>query len=303
MQEDYLAKWLNNELTDAELETFKKSEAYATYEKIMDTSSNLEAPNFKMEEAWSQLEERRFQNQPKVISIAPFKSFLRIAAVVAVLLTGSYFYLNTLDETITTQYAQSKEVMLPDSSEIILNADSQLSYSEKNWNKERNISLKGEAFFKVAKGKRFTVTTEEGTVTVLGTQFNVVHREGFFEATCFEGLVSVTYDGKEIKLPAGNSFLSINGKITQSKAAINGTPSWLKKESTFKSIPLTYVFDEFERQHNTTIETKNIDTAQLFTGTFSNTNKELALRSICAPLQIKFKLEGNKVLFYGESAP
>jgi ferric-dicitrate binding protein FerR (iron transport regulator) len=193
--------------------------------------------------------------------------------------------------------------VLPDSSEIILNADSQLSYSEKNWDEERNISLKGEAFFKVAKGKKFTVTTDQGTVTVLGTQFNVAQRKGFFEATCFEGLVSVTYDGKEIKLPAGNSFLSINGKITQSKAAINGTPSWLKKESTFKSIPLTYVFDEFERQHNTTIETKNIDIAQLFTGTFSNTDKELALRSICAPLQIKFKLEGNKVLFYGESAP
>ena len=80
-------------------------------------------------------------------------------------------------------------------------------------------------------------------------------------------------------------------------------PSWKKGESTFKSIPLKYVLDEFQRQHNIEVELKNIDTTQLFTGTFSNTNKELALKSISVPLQIKFKLEGNKVLFYGESAP
>ncbi len=303
MQENYLAKWLNNELTDAELKEFKQSEAYTTYKKIMDSSERIEAPDYNVEEAWSQLGERRAQKQPKVVSITPFKSFLRIAAAVAVLLAGSYFYLNTLDATITTQYAESKEIVLPDSSEVILNSDSHLSYSEKNWDEERNISLKGEAFFKVAKGKKFTVSTDQGAVSVLGTQFNVENRKGFFEATCYEGIVSVTYNGIEIKLPAGNSFLSVNGKITQSKVAVNTTPSWLNNESTFKSIPLSYVFDEFERQHNTTIETKNIDTAQLFTGTFSNTDKELALRSISVPLQIKFKLEGNKVLFYGESAP
>ncbi|AZQ58942.1 FecR family protein [Maribacter sp. MJ134] len=303
MQENYLAKWLNNELTDAELKEFKQSEAYATYKKIMDSSERIEAPDYNVEEAWAQLGERRAQKQPKVVSITPFKSFLRIAAAVAVLLAGSYFYLNTLDATITTQYAESKEIVLPDSSEVILNSDSHLSYNEKNWDEERNISLKGEAFFKVAKGKKFTVSTDQGAVSVLGTQFNVENRKGFFEATCYEGIVSVTYNGKEIKLHAGNSFLSVNGKITQSKVAVNTTPSWLNNESTFKSIPLSYVFDEFERQHNTTIETKNIDTAQLFTGTFSNTDKELALRSISVPLQIKFKLEGNKVLFYGESAP
>jgi len=303
MQENYLAKWLNNELTDAELTEFEKSEEYATYKKIMDASGSIEAPDFKMEEAWEQLQEHRSKTATKVVSITPFKSFLRVAAVVAFLLAGSYFYLNTLDESISTQYAQSKEVVLPDNSEIILNAESHLSYSEKNWDKERNISLKGEAFFKVAKGKKFTVSTDHGAVTVLGTQFNVENRDGFFEVTCFEGLVSITFKGKELKLPAGNSFLAVNGKIAKSTAPINGTPSWLNKESSFKSIPLKYVLDEFQRQHNIEVELKNIDTTQLFTGTFSNTNKELALKSISVPLQIKFKLEGNKVLFYGESAP
>jgi len=303
MQENYLAKWLNNELSEEELAAFKKSDEYTSYQRIQETAGTLEAPHFDMDKAWKALQDKRFAKQPKVITLAPYKTFLRIAAVIALLLTGSYFYLSTLNESISTQYAENKEIILPDNSEVILNAASQISYSEKNWDSERNISLEGEAFFKVAKGKKFTVATELGTVAVLGTQFNVENRDGFFEVTCFEGLVSVTYNGVETKLPAGNSFISINGAISKSNVLKDGKPSWVNNESSFKSIPLKYVLDEFQRQHNITVQLQGIDTNQLFTGTFSNTNSDLALKSISVPLQIKFKLEGNKVLFYGESAP
>ena len=303
MQENYLAKWLNNELSEAELAEFKQSDEYATYQRILETSNTLEAPSFDYTKSWENLEAQRNTQQPKVIALSPFKTFLRVAAVVAVLLTGSYFYLSTLDESFSTAYAENKEVILPDNSEIILNAESQLSFNEKNWDNERNISLNGEAFFKVAKGKKFTVKTDQGTVAVLGTQFNIENRGDFFEVTCFEGLVSVTLNGKEFKLPAGNSFMAIDGKETKSTATKNGQPSWINNESSFKSIPLKYVLEEFQRQHNVSVDLNNIDTSQLFTGTFSNSDIDLALKSISVPLQIKFKLEGNKVLFYGESAP
>ncbi|CAN0602451.1 unnamed protein product, partial [Ectocarpus sp. 12 AP-2014] len=160
-----------------------------------------------------------------------------------------------------------------------------------------------EAFFKVAKGKTFTVSTDQGTVTVLGTQFNVENRDGFFEVTCFEGLVRVLYDGKENKLAAGNSIIVINGKLSKASAVKNGQPSWMQNESSFTSIPLYYVLAEFQRQHNITVDSKDVDTNLLFTGSFSNTDAELALKSISVPLQIKFTLEGNNVLFYEENAP
>ncbi|MGS0524967.1 FecR domain-containing protein [Zobellia nedashkovskayae] len=104
----------------------------------------------------------------KVVQLHPFKKFIRIAAAAAVIIFGSYFYLNNLDENIVTEYAENKEVVLPDNSKVRLNADSELSYSERKWSKERNVELKGEAFFKVAKGKRFTVATDAGKVAVLG---------------------------------------------------------------------------------------------------------------------------------------
>lgn len=303
MQENYLAKWLNNELTDEELLEFKKSKAYETYQKIKDNTESMESPDFDLDQAWNDLESQRQKKEPKVITLSPFKAFLRVAAVAAIVLGGAIAYLNSLDTAITTQYAESQEIMLPDSSEIRLNAESQISYDENNWDDERTVSLQGEAFFKVAKGKTFTVSTDQGTVTVLGTQFNVTNRQGFFEVSCFEGLVSVIYDGQEMKLPAGNSIIVVDGKLAKGKAVVNGQPSWLQNESSFKSIPLKFVLAEFQRQHNISVDSKGIDTNILFTGTFSNTDTKLALQSISIPLQITFTLEGNNVLFYEENAP
>lgn len=302
MQENYLAKWLNNELSEEELAEFQNSEAYDSYQKIVAVSDTLEAPDFDVEKALQDFTNRG-ESSSKVIAMQPYKRFMRVAAAVAVLMVGSYFYLGTLGQNISTDYAELKEITLPDNSEIVLNADSEISYDDKNWDKKRNIDLEGEAFFKVAKGKKFTVSTDNGVIAVLGTQFNVENRNGFFEVTCFEGLVSVTYDGKETKLSAGNSFLAINGKIANLDASNNTHPSWIDKESTFKSIPLKYVLAEFERQHNVSVETQDINTDQLFTGTFSNTDINLALQSISVPSQIKFKLEGTKVLFYAENMP
>ncbi|WP_289039041.1 FecR domain-containing protein [uncultured Zobellia sp.] len=303
MQENHLAKWLNNDLTEAELAEFKKSAEYASYERIIAASGQLEAPAFDANEALMALKNQRTLKDTKVVQLHPFKKFLRIAAAAAVIMFGSYFYLNSLDENIVTEYAENKEITLPDNSKVQLNADSELSFSERKWSKERNVELKGEAFFKVAKGERFTVETKDGVVAVLGTQFNVENRPGFFEVTCFEGLVSVTFNDKETKLPAGNSFLVIDGKITQVPVSKTEHPSWINNESTFKSVPLKYVLSEFERQHNVTVEIKDINTEQLFTGTFNNTDVDVALKSISAPSQIKFKFEGSKVLFYGDKNP
>ena len=95
----------------------------------------------------------------------------------------------------------------------------------------------------------------------------------------------------------------VDGNIVASETPKSSTPSWLNKESTFKSIPLKYVLAEFQRQHDIQVETQNIDLGKLFTGTFSNTNTDLALQSISVPSQLQFKLDGKKVLFYAESAP
>ncbi len=303
MEENYLAKWLNNELSEEEVTKFKATKEYATYKKIVDATASMEAPEFDIAKAKHDLDHRKNSDQGgKVVTLGSFKKYLRIAAVIALVVGISYFY-NTasMDQVVSTQYAERAAVTLPDNSEVLLNAGSKISYQKKKWEKNRNIVLEGEAFFKVAKGETFRVTTNMGVVRVLGTQFNVENREDFFEVSCYEGLVSVRYKEKDIELPAGQALMVINGQLTTYAIAEAQQPSWLLQESSFKSVPLKFVLQEFERQFDVEVETKNIDLNQLFTGSFSNTDKNLALHSISAPSGMKYVLEGNKVLFYDET--
>lgn len=303
MQENYLAKWLNNELTPEELETFKQSPEYASYKKLADISSQLEAPTFDVERAFADNLERRETNETKVVRLSTYKVVWRVAAAIAIIFALTLGYMSTLTERVTTQYAERQEIALPDASEVILNAGSVLSYHTRKWEEDRRVKLEGEAFFKVAKGQTFTVETEAGDIQVLGTQFNVEQRRGFFEVSCYEGLVQVTYQDTKKELPAGTSLMIVDGEIISASVPVNAAPSWIFNESSFNSIPLAYVLDELKRQYDIEVSTENIDLSQHFTGTFSNTNLDLALQSISTPTQLNYTLEGNKVLFYAKNTP
>src|SRR5690606_24222208 len=134
-----------------------------------------------------------------------FSNFWRVAAIFVFVLAG-YYYSTTTDTSIESDIAQTNTFSLQDDPEGVLNSCSRFTYNKKNWANQREISLDGEAYFKVTKGNKFSVKTLEGTVTVLGTQFNVFARDGFFEVACYEGLVSVAINGTLLKVPAGSKI-------------------------------------------------------------------------------------------------
>jgi ferric-dicitrate binding protein FerR (iron transport regulator) len=300
MQENYLAKWLNNELPEEERKRFEQSGEFASYQRLITASGKLSAPEFDVEKALADLQERKGKSAGKVIHLNTFQRFLRVAAAAAAIAVLSLYFLSSRDTTVRTDFAERSEVVLPDNSEIILNAGSEITYNEKDWDKERSLNLEGEAFFKVAKGKKFQVATTAGTVTVLGTQFNVENRNGYFEVTCFEGLVSVAYQGRETQLAAGDAFLAIRGKIIAADRPSESVPAWMLDESSFKSTPLSYVLDELERQFDLKISTENVNLDQLYTGSFSNTNLNLALESISAPSNLEFTIEEKQVFIHAK---
>ena len=59
MQENYLAKWLNNELSEEELARFKESKEYASYLKLRKATDKLVGPDFDMEKAWEDLNKQK----------------------------------------------------------------------------------------------------------------------------------------------------------------------------------------------------------------------------------------------------
>lgn len=296
--EKEILKWLNNELSSKEIDDLKQSDDLQTLEKIAHYAAQLETPKVDAQAALEAFKTRNHSKKKPKVQTLNFKVFYRVAAVLAVMLTSAYFlFFNTI-ETFETQIAQTKLVTLPDNSEVILNATSKISFNKKKWADKRVLSLEGEAYFKVEKGQTFSVNTTTGVVTVLGTQFNVKERQNYFEVNCYEGLVSVTYNNETIKLPAGNTFRIINGIIENVDDFTAQNPSWIQQESSFDKIPLDQVLAELERQYDLKIKVKGVDTSKLFTGSFTHTNKEIALQAITIPLKLSYKIEDKTIILY-----
>ena len=98
---------------------------------------------------------------------------LRIAATLIILvLAGSLLWSRPV--IYKAPQGNQRSVQLADGSTVTLNSGSQISHKKTFGSKNRQIKLKGEAFFEVAHHETpFTVETFNGTVTVLGTRFNV----------------------------------------------------------------------------------------------------------------------------------
>ncbi|WP_308990503.1 FecR domain-containing protein [Mariniflexile litorale] len=293
-----ILKWFDNELNEEQIQDLKRSENIETLEKIAFYAKQMQAPEVDVQKALLDFRERKLtKNEAKVIPLN-FKMFMKIAAVFLVMLTSSYFLFFNNNMTFETQVAQNQVLTLPDNSEVILNAKSKLKYNKKTWKDKRNLQLDGEAFFKVSKGKKFTVTTNVGTVQVLGTQFNVKERDNYFEVQCYEGLVSVTFNDETVKLPKGKSFRVVNGAIESVKAFNAENPSWMQAETSFDKIPLSQVIAEFQRQYELKVTLIGVDASQLFTGAFTHKDQNIALQSITIPLKLSYKIEGNQVTLY-----
>ncbi len=288
-REELIKKWLDNELNVQELKAFKQLEDYEDLVKISNSVMQFKAPVYNTTE---ELNTALQHINTKQHSRNWFRPILRIAAVLA-LSISVYYYTTTLDTNIVTLAAQKTLLELPDASQVSLNASSTLTFNKSDWKTNRDVLLEGEAFFKVTKGSKFNVKTTAGTVTVLGTQFNIKQRNNYFEVICYEGSVRVTHKTDIVTLKPGNSFLIIDGKVIAKEKETSLNPSWIDNKSAFKSMPFAYVIYEFERQYNVTINTQSIDLEQLFTGSFVHNNKELALKSITLPLNLNSSIEKN----------
>jgi ferric-dicitrate binding protein FerR (iron transport regulator) len=284
-REELIQKWLDHNLNPQELEAFKQLEDYDDLTKLDTYLKGFKADTIDTDTALETLWSSIKSTHKKRRQFLPILS--KIAAVLVVCF-GIYFYTTTLDTTTNTIASQQKTIVLPDASEVQLNAMSTVTFNESRWDDNRTVNLNGEAFFNVAKGQKFDVITNSGTVTVLGTQFNVKQRHNYFEVTCYEGKVSVQTNSKQEILQPGNTFLIIDGNYIATEKENLASPSWLNHNSTFKSIPYREVIAEFERQYNVSITFDSIDTSQNFTGSFTHNDIEIALKSITLPLQLKY---------------
>ena len=300
MDPDYkLARWLNDEMTDAELEEFAASPEFETYNKIKKYSAELVAPAADLESTYNKIAAAHKQAaaEPKVRRI---NWLPQIAAVLLIALGLTWFL--TRDENISQMAANGArtEFALPDNSVVMLNAGSEADYNAGDWNNKREVKLNGEAFFKVAKGKTFDVVTPMGTVTVVGTQFNVKARESRFEVVCYEGKVKVAYQGKIVYLLPGDGIAYQDNSPVAMPDDAKQQPGWITNQATFVNEKPESVIDELERQYNVTIETAALPEGKMFTGPLPTNDLNTALDIFGTVYHLKPTKKGDKIILTSE---
>ncbi len=298
-KETLIEKWLNNELSPAEKQKFEQGDDFAMCQSIIDTAQHFKASQFSEPDTFKAFHEHYKSNEQERSSKWSWKPFLRIASVIIIALGVYFTFFNTNQKEIQTLASQHSTIALPDKSEVILNADSKIIYDADAWSNERSLSLDGEAYFKVSKGQTFDVVTTQGTVTVIGTEFNVKARPNHFEVMCFEGVVSVTSGTITEELRAGETFRLLDTMFTQDKT-LDNLPQWTQNKSVFKALPLKSVLAEMERQYDIKITVRDVDTERLFTGGFIHNDLENALLSVTQPMNLHYTIKSSKaVVIYG----
>ncbi len=233
----------------------------------------------------------------------PIMRLAAVAATLLFLLGGAwlYFYQNGDGETmiVHTGYGETKSIVLPDGSEVTLNANSTLRYNE-YWanNTSRQVWLEGEAFFEVAKkpatGQKFRVLTSDLTVEVLGTIFNVNTYRDATSVFLEEGKVQLELLGQEdplIMTPGEIVSYSKTAGTLPERLQTQPFPhtSWKDGIMVFNQTPLEEVLTKMEEIYGIAFEVAdpNYLKLQITTG-IPVENATLALSLLEATLGMKF---------------
>jgi ferric-dicitrate binding protein FerR (iron transport regulator) len=190
-------------------------------------------------------------NQPTLRNSSFFtgkRIFYSIAALF-ILIAGAVYLLtqnNKGDDvaaggisSVVTKNGNRTKIVLPDGSQVWLNAGSNLDYNNTVFNKDiREVSLNGEAYFDVIKNvnKPFIIHTQKMDIKVLGTAFNVrsYSNEKTAEASLIRGSIEVTLkdrkDQKIILKP--NEKISIANDITTPPLSNTGKTPAVKQNIT-----------------------------------------------------------------------
>jgi ferric-dicitrate binding protein FerR (iron transport regulator) len=159
--------------------------------------------------------------------------------------------------TMTTPKGRQFQLVLPDGTNVWLNAASSITYPTSFSGNERKVSVTGEAYFEVAKNatQPFKVSIQNSnTIEVLGTHFNVnaYNDDGLTRTTLLEGKIKV---GQVILLPGeqvvaeGNATVSIDRSVQTAQVV-----AWKNGLFHFSKTSLQLVMKQLERWYNVDVQ-------------------------------------------------
>lgn len=218
-------------------------------------------------------------------------------------------------QNITTDYGQRATLKFPDGTNIVLNANSTLSYPAE-WNDQtpRKLYLKGEAYFDVTKRsediqKRFIVYTADGEVSVLGTKFVVYDRDKGTSVILEEGNVEFSTSNDSINKPEHIQkiflrpgqllhFRKKNDELTLKNINIIPYTTWWKKEIIFDKTSFKDIVTRIKETYGVEVIVNDKSLLErTFSGTIENRNLIVLTEALAYVLKVDVHRKGQTIIF------
>jgi ferric-dicitrate binding protein FerR (iron transport regulator) len=223
---------------------------------------------------------------------------------------------------ISTRMGSRTRMVLPDSTVVLLNAGSKLTYNEKFGITNRNTTLSGEAFFDVKKSSiPFYIQANYVHIMVLGTAFivNSYPNDKTTETCLIRGTVEVTLDkrpGEKFILQPNEKLIVANNIPTQPERSnskqepivvLSGLThssdnsiietSWIDNKLVFEDESFSEIAKKMERWFGVSIEFRSEKIAsERLSGTFTTETIHQALERLQMTTVFQFTMDANKII-------
>ncbi len=226
-------------------------------------------------------------NPKKSSNILPFISNkIQIWTAAAVVIIGCalgiiYTQNFSSPELIAESESTITTISLEDGTSVTLRPNSKL-YSLKSSSTNSELKLEGEGFFDVTKNanRTFAVQTQNGTVSVLGTRFNLSSWGNKMQVFLEEGSVNVQSNASDSSLtlvPGDAAKVSVNEAPKRIALNREETKDWLNNELVFNDKQVSIIVQELEQQFDVQINVANETANLLLSGRLSLENVNTTL--------------------------
>jgi len=243
-----------------------------------------------------------------------FREILKIASVAVITLCVAYLLINKPErevftgmQTITVPAGQRINILLPDGTDVWLNARTTIQYPVSFNSKTRSVKLDGQAYFDVKHNENipFVVETDKGNIKVLGTKFDVLSysESQHFETALMDGKVEIALasDPNQVLIlsPDTRAYLK-NGELHSAPLTDLNPYRWKEGLISFNNIPFADIMKEFEKSYGIGIVIQNKTVINYsYTGKFRITDGiDYALKVLQKDLRFAYNRDSENNIIY-----
>lgn len=195
-------------------------------------------------------------------------------------------------------------IILDDGTQVWINSQTTIKYPAQFSKNERIVYVDGEAFFDVkSDGRRFIVKTQNYSVNVLGTKFNVSSygNDSHVSTTLIEGSVMLSYDSSsEYVISPGQQFIynKTNGSVSIKRVDTDRFTCWMDNQLRPDKSSIEEIFNILTRKYDIDVffADEEAKSRKLSGDLPLNSNLRVILNQISKVTDLEFSVEGKLIV-------